>query len=98
LFCEDDASGRDDDIHRLAPGIVDVNRLVGLSPEGAPFDFAVNLLNDAEFAGAFFSPDAGSFFPARPALGDQSRPASTFPVGRALGGGRCNTLAHRGSL
>lgn len=62
LFCEDDASGRDDDSHRLAPSIADVNRLVGLSPEGAPFDFAVNLISDAEFAGACFSPDGKILF------------------------------------
>ena len=62
LFCEDDATGPDNDTHPLAPGIVDVNRLVGLSREGQVFEFAVNVLNDAEFAGACFSPDGEILF------------------------------------
>jgi secreted PhoX family phosphatase len=36
--------------------------LRGLSPTGTIFDFAQNLINDAEFAGACFSPDGGTFF------------------------------------
>ncbi|HWM41308.1 MAG TPA: alkaline phosphatase PhoX, partial [Burkholderiales bacterium] len=39
LFCEDDASG-DSDTHPLAPGITDVNRLIGLGIAGEPFEFA----------------------------------------------------------
>jgi hypothetical protein len=63
LFCEDDAGGGPaDDTHPLAPGITDVNRLIGLSREGQPFEFAVNVLNDAEFAGACFSPDGEILF------------------------------------
>jgi len=61
LFCEDDASG-DADLHRLAPGIPNVNRLVGLGPDGAPFEFAVNVTNATEFAGACFSPDGELLF------------------------------------
>jgi len=61
LFCEDDASN-DNDTHPLAPGIQDVNRLVGLGSKGEPFTFAVNLLNDSEFAGACFSPDGEILF------------------------------------
>ena len=61
LFCEDDASG-DNDTHPLAPGITDVNRLIGLGLAGEPFEFAVNLLNDSEFAGACFSPDGEILF------------------------------------
>ena len=61
LFCEDDASG-DSDTHPLAPGITDVNRLIGLGIAGEPFEFALNLLNDSEFAGACFSPDAEVLF------------------------------------
>ena len=34
----------------------------GLTPSGEIFDFAVNQLNDAEFAGACFSPDGGTLF------------------------------------
>ncbi len=41
---------------RWAPGITDVNRLVGLTPEGEPFEFAVDVLNETEFTGACFSP------------------------------------------
>lgn len=61
LFCEDDASG-DGDSHPLAPGIADVNRLIGMGALGEPFEFAVNLLNDSEFAGACFSPDGSTLF------------------------------------
>jgi secreted PhoX family phosphatase len=61
LFCEDDASN-DNDTHPLAPGITDVNRLIGLGIAGEPFEFAVIILNDAEFAGACFSPDGEVLF------------------------------------
>ncbi len=61
LFSEDDASN-DNDTHPLAPGITDVNRLIGLGLAGEPFEFAVNLLNDSEFAGACFSPDGEVLF------------------------------------
>ena len=61
LFCEDDAIG-DDDTHPLAPGITNVNRLIGLGPKGEPFTFAVNMLNDSEFAGACFSADGEILF------------------------------------
>lgn len=61
LFCEDDASG-DGDSHPLAPGITDVNRLIGMGALGEPFEFAVNIFNDSEFAGACFSPDGEILF------------------------------------
>lgn len=61
LFCEDDASG-DGDTHSLAPGITDVNRLAGLGRNGEPFEFAVNIFNSSEFAGACFSPDGETLF------------------------------------
>jgi hypothetical protein len=62
LLCEDDAGAPDDDTHPLAPGITDVNRLIGLTPSGQAFEFAVNRLSDAEFAGACFSPDTRVLF------------------------------------
>lgn len=62
LFCEDDATGGDNDAHPLAPGIANVNRLVGLSREGQTFEFAVNVMSDSEFAGACFSPDGEILF------------------------------------
>ena len=62
LLCEDDATGQDNDTHPLAPGIVDVNRIIGLTPDARSFEFAVNRLNDSEFAGACFSPDARTLF------------------------------------
>jgi secreted PhoX family phosphatase len=62
LLCEDDASGADNDTHPLAPGIEDVNRLIGLNRKGEAFEFAVNVLNDSEFAGATFSPDGDVLF------------------------------------
>ncbi len=61
ILCEDDASD-DGDTHPLAPGIVDVNRVIGLQERGRPFEFAVNRLNDSEFAGACFSPDGQTMF------------------------------------
>lgn len=61
LFCEDDASG-DNDTHPLAPGINNVDRLIGLSREGQPFEFAVNISGGSEFAGACFSPDGEILF------------------------------------
>lgn len=62
LLCEDDASSADGDTHPLAPGIEDVNRLVGLTMGGSAFEFAVNTFNDSEFAGACFSPDGRTLF------------------------------------
>lgn len=61
LFCEDDAVN-DNDTHALAPGITNVNRLIGLGPKGEPFEFAVNILNDSEFAGACFTEDGEILF------------------------------------
>ena len=62
LLCEDDASPDDNDRHALAAGFANVNRLVGLGREGQPFEFAVNLLNNSELAGACFSPDGSILF------------------------------------
>lgn len=62
LLCEDDATGTDADTHPLAPGIEDVNRLVGINPRGEAFEFAVNTLNNSEFAGATFSADGKVLF------------------------------------
>jgi secreted PhoX family phosphatase len=61
LFCEDDAVN-DADTHGLAPGLTDINRLVGLGPKGEPFTFAVNVLNDSEFAGGCFTSDGEILF------------------------------------
>ena len=62
LLHEDDATDRDDDTHPLAPGIVNVNRMIGLTPDAEAFEFAVNRFNDRELAGACFSPDARTPF------------------------------------
>ena len=61
LLCEDDAIA-DGDTHALGGRITDVNRLIGIGPGGAPFAFAVNILNATEFAGACFSPDGSTLF------------------------------------
>jgi secreted PhoX family phosphatase len=61
LFCEDDAV-TDADTHALAAGVNEVNRLIGLGDKGEIFTFAVNVLNDSEFAGACFSPDGEILF------------------------------------
>jgi secreted PhoX family phosphatase len=62
LLCEDDASSADDDTHELAPDIENVNRLIGLTRHGEAFEFAVNVLNDSELAGACFSPSGETLF------------------------------------
>lgn len=62
ILCEDDASSADADTHPLAPGLTNVNRLIGLAPGGQPFEFAVNVANDSEFAGACFGPDGSVLF------------------------------------
>jgi secreted PhoX family phosphatase len=62
VLCEDNASPLGGGGHPLAPGIEDVNRVVGLSRDGQPFEFALNTLSDAEFCGACFSPDATTLF------------------------------------
>jgi secreted PhoX family phosphatase len=61
ILCEDDASS-DSDLNRNAPGIEDVNRLIGYGRDGKVFEFAVNRLNDSELAGATFSPDGKILF------------------------------------
>lgn len=60
LVCEDDTTGPD--THALAAGVKHVNALVGLTPEGRSFEFAVNCLNDSELAGPCFSPDGSVLF------------------------------------
>jgi secreted PhoX family phosphatase len=62
ILCEDDAGSDDGDTHPLAPGITDVNRLIGLTRRGQAFEFAVNRLNDSELAGACFSPSGRTLF------------------------------------
>ena len=63
LICEDDTyASRDGDTHALAPDIPNVNRLIGLGRDGQPFEFAVNIHNGSEFAGACFSPDGEILF------------------------------------
>ena len=61
ILCEDDASS-DSDLNREAPGVEDVNRLIGFSRDGGVFELAVNRLNDSELAGATFSPDGEILF------------------------------------
>lgn len=62
VLCEDDASSADNDTHPLAPGIANVNRVIGIDKRGGAFEFAVNVLNESEFAGACFSPDGETLF------------------------------------
>jgi secreted PhoX family phosphatase len=61
LLCEDDSSG-DGDGHPLAPGLSDVNRLIGLTRDGRTFEFLVNRFSTSELAGACFSPDGKTLF------------------------------------
>jgi secreted PhoX family phosphatase len=62
ILCEDDASSAHVDIHPLAPGIENVNRVVGLDRHGNAFELAVNVLNGSELAGCCFSPSGRTLF------------------------------------
>lgn len=64
ILCEDDPSSAYSatDSEPVAPGITDVNRLIGVTEDGGSFEFAVNIVNDSEFAGACFSPDGDILF------------------------------------
>ncbi len=62
IVCEDDASTAYVDTHPLAPGIENVNRLIGLTRSGHAFEFAVNVLNGSELAGACFSASGRTLF------------------------------------
>ena len=50
------------DTHPLAPGITNVNRLIGITPRGEAFELAVNVLNGSELAGVSFSPSGRTLF------------------------------------
>jgi len=62
LVCEDDASTAFVDEHPLAPGITNVNRMIGLTRYGEAFELAVNVLNGTELAGCCFSPSGRTLF------------------------------------
>ena len=62
IMCEDDASSAYADKHPLAPGIEQVNRAHRADPGGEAFEFAVNILNSSELAGACFSPSGRTLF------------------------------------
>jgi uncharacterized protein len=62
IMCEDDASSAHVDTHPLAPGIENVNRVIGLGRRGAAFELAVNVLNESELAGCCFSPSGRTLF------------------------------------
>jgi uncharacterized protein len=62
IACEDDPSTAYEDTHPLAPGITNVNRVIGITGRGAAFEFAVNVLNGSELAGCCFSPGGGTLF------------------------------------
>lgn len=62
ILCEDDASSAAADTHPLAPGIENVNRVIGIGRHGAAFEFAVNVLNTSEVAGCCFSPSGRTLF------------------------------------
>ena len=62
IVCEDDASSTLVDTHPLAPGIENVNRVIGIDRGGDAFEFAVNVLNGSELAGCCFSPSGRTLF------------------------------------
>ncbi len=62
IVCEDDASSVLVDTHRLAPGIDNVNRVIGIDRHGDAFELAVNVLNSSELAGCCFSPSGRTLF------------------------------------
>ena len=61
IVCEDDASDATDS-HPLAPGLDQINRVIGLTKRGRAFEFAVNVLNTSELAGCCFSPSGRTLF------------------------------------
>jgi secreted PhoX family phosphatase len=62
VVCEDDASSAYIDSDPRAPGIENVNRLIGITPGGEAFIFAVNTYSDTELAGVCFSPNGQTMF------------------------------------
>jgi uncharacterized protein len=62
ILAEDNASASGGGGHPTAPGIADVNRLIGVSRRGEAFELAVNVMSDSEFAGPTFSPDGSTLF------------------------------------
>jgi secreted PhoX family phosphatase len=64
LLAEDDASSAftATDSHPTAPGLTDVNRLIGITAAGEAFEFAVNIYSGSELAGICFSPDGSTAF------------------------------------
>jgi uncharacterized protein len=62
ILCEDDASSAHVDTHPLAPGIENVNRVIGVDRNGNAFELAVNVLNGSELAGCCFSPSGRTLF------------------------------------
>ena len=62
IVCEDDTSSDHVDTHLLAPGIENVNRVIGLDRGGHAFELAVNVLNGSELAGCCFSPSGRTLF------------------------------------
>jgi secreted PhoX family phosphatase len=63
VLCEDDSStanaGQDDKSKFFGE---DKNRLIGLTMAGQPFQFAENIMNDSELAGACWSDDGEFLF------------------------------------
>ena len=57
VACEDDASSAFVDTHPLAPGIENVNRLIGITRRGEAFELAVNVLNGSEVGGRVLQPE-----------------------------------------
>lgn len=76
LVCEDDAGSALEDTHPLVPWLEDVNRLVGFTPAGEAFEFAVNTLNRSELSGACFSPDGTVLFVNLFGTGDVDTPGN----------------------
>jgi hypothetical protein len=62
LLAEDEASTAysAEDVEDVAPDLTDVNRLIGITPAGEAFKFAVNVFS--EMAGVCFSPDGDTLF------------------------------------
>jgi secreted PhoX family phosphatase len=64
LLAEDEASTAysAEDVEDVAPDLTDVNRLIGITPAGEAFKFAVNVFSGSEMAGVCFSPDGETLF------------------------------------
>ena len=95
VVSEDDASSAYVDSDPRAPGIENVNRLIGITPDGEAFILAVNTYSDTELAARadreLSRPPLPVPIPVSPIRGDSTLP--TRPMSASCVGGRRNGVA-----